>query len=106
MFICNGIYYKKTKKQENAEQTQELLQASSVIASATGRSMEDVMDRIRSGLLGITQAIDDLGVNANVALLEALVALLYALIASSVAVKAFSIVIAVFSSISKKQYWI
>ena len=55
---------------ENAEQTQKLLQASSVIASATGRSMEDVMDRIRSGLLGNTEAIEDLGVNVNVALLE------------------------------------
>lgn len=55
---------------ENAEQTQKLLKASSVIASATGRSMEDVMDRIRSGLLGNTEAIEDLGVNVNVALLE------------------------------------
>lgn len=55
---------------ENATKTQELLQASSVIASATGRSMEDVMDRIRSGLLGNTEAIEDLGVNVNVALLE------------------------------------
>lgn len=55
---------------ENAEKTQELLQASSVIASSTGRSMEDVMDRIRSGLLGNTEAIEDLGVNVNVALLQ------------------------------------
>lgn len=55
---------------ENAEKTQELLQASSLIASSTGRSMEDVMDRIRSGLLGNTEAIEDLGVNVNVALLE------------------------------------
>ena len=47
-----------------------LLKASSVIASATGRTMEDVMDRIRSGLLGNTEAIEDLGVNVNVALLE------------------------------------
>lgn len=54
---------------ENAQQTQNLLKASSVIASATGRSMEDVMDRIRSGLLGNTEAIEDLGVNVNVALL-------------------------------------
>lgn len=57
-------------QQKNAEQTQKLLQASSIIASATGRSMEDVMDRIRSGLLGNTEAIEDLGVNVNVALLE------------------------------------
>lgn len=57
-------------QKDNAKQTQNLLQASSVIASATGRSMEDVMDRIRSGLLGNTEAIEDLGVNVNVALLE------------------------------------
>lgn len=50
--------------------TTELLKASSVIASATGRTMEDVMERIRSGLLGNTEAIEDLGVNVNVALLE------------------------------------
>lgn len=57
-------------QKENAEYTQELLKASSVIASSTGRTMEDVMDRIRSGLLGNTEAIEDLGVNVNVALLE------------------------------------
>ena len=55
---------------ENAQYTQELLEASSVIASATGRTMEDVMDRIRSGLLGNTEAIEDLGVNVNVAMIE------------------------------------
>lgn len=57
-------------EEENAKYTQDLLKASSVIASATGRTMEDVMDRIRSGLLGNTEAIEDLGVNVNVALLE------------------------------------
>lgn len=55
---------------KNAQYTQDLLKASSVIASATGRTMEDVMDRIRSGLLGNTEAIEDLGVNVNVSLLE------------------------------------
>lgn len=57
-------------EKENAKYTQELLKASSVIASATGRTMEDVMDRIRSGLLGNTEAIEDLGINVNIALLE------------------------------------
>lgn len=57
-------------EEENAQYTQELLQASSIIASATGRTMEDVMDRIRSGLLGNTEAIEDLGVNVNVAMIE------------------------------------
>lgn len=50
--------------------TQELLKASSIIASNTGRTIEDVNQRLRSGLLGNTEAIEDLGVNVNVALLE------------------------------------
>ena len=57
-------------EEENALYTQQLLKASSVIASSTGRTMQDVMDRIRSGLLGNTEAIEDLGVNVNVSLLE------------------------------------
>lgn len=57
-------------EEENALYTQQLLEASSIIASSTGRTMEDVMDRIRSGLLGNTEAIEDLGVNVNVAMLE------------------------------------
>lgn len=48
-----------------------LLKASSIIASGTGRTMEDVMERIRSGLLGNTEAIEDLGVNVNVGTLTA-----------------------------------
>lgn len=50
--------------------TQDLLKASAVTASATGRSMEDVMERIRSGMLGNTEAIEDLGINIFVNLLE------------------------------------
>lgn len=53
-----------------ANYTTELLKASSIIASGTGRTMTDVMERIRSGLLGNTEAIEDLGVNVNVAMLE------------------------------------
>ncbi|MCG7406785.1 hypothetical protein MH117_05085 [Paenibacillus sp. ACRRX] len=50
--------------------TRDLIKASAVISAATGRTMEDVMFRIRSGLLGNTEAIEDLGVNVNVAMLE------------------------------------
>lgn len=50
--------------------TKQLIEASAVIASRTGRTVEDVSERIRSGLLGNTEAIEDLGVNVNVALLE------------------------------------
>lgn len=49
--------------------TEELLKASAIVASATGRNMEDVMDRIRSGMLGETDAIEDLGINVNNAML-------------------------------------
>ncbi|TDT63429.1 phage tail protein [Fonticella tunisiensis] len=56
--------------QEAMTYTTDLLKASSIIASSTGRSMEDVMERIRSGLLGNTEAIEDLGVNVNVAMIE------------------------------------
>jgi phage-related protein len=55
---------------ETAKRTQDLLQTTAVIASATGRSFEDTSDRIRSGLLGSTEAIEDLGININVAMLE------------------------------------
>lgn len=56
--------------QETTQYTTELLKASAVVASATGRTMEDTMERIRSGLLGNTEAIEDLGINVNVAMLE------------------------------------
>lgn len=37
--------------------TVKMLETSAVVASATGRSMDDVMNRIRSGMLGSTEAI-------------------------------------------------
>lgn len=51
--------------------TVKMLQTSAVVASATGRSMDDVMNRIRSGMLGSTEAIEDLGINVNVSMIEA-----------------------------------
>lgn len=55
---------------ETMRRTQDLLKASAIVSSATGRSMDDVMDRIRSGLLGSTEAIEDLGINVNISLIE------------------------------------
>ncbi len=55
---------------ETEKLTTDLLKASAVTASATGRTMEDTMERIRSGLLGNTESIEDLGINVNVAMLE------------------------------------
>lgn len=45
--------------------TQELLKSSAIVASASGRTMTDVMERIRSGMLGNTEAVEDLGVNVQ-----------------------------------------
>lgn len=50
--------------------TQNLLQASAVVASSTGRTMDDVMQRIRSGLMGNTEAIEDLGIYAQVGMIK------------------------------------
>lgn len=56
--------------EETASQTQELMKASSIIASKTGRTYEDVSERIRSGMLGSTEAIEDLGVYTNISMIE------------------------------------
>lgn len=50
--------------------TTKLLETSSIIAQGTGRTMTDVMERIRSGLLGNTEAIEDLGVMVQVKMIE------------------------------------
>lgn len=50
---------------ESAKLTNEMLQATAVIASQTGRTYEDVFEKIRSGLYGQTRAIDDLGVSVR-----------------------------------------
>lgn len=56
--------------QDNAEQTQKLLEATAVIASKTGRSYDDTANRIRSGMLGSTEAIEYLGIYTQVSMLE------------------------------------
>ena len=54
----------------NAELTNRYLNMTAVIASKTGRTVEDVQERIRSGLLGNTEAVEDLGVFVNVKTIE------------------------------------
>ena len=54
----------------NAKLTNEFLRATAVIANKTGRTVEDVQNRIRSGLLGSTEAIEDLGVYTKVSSIE------------------------------------
>lgn len=38
--------------------TEQLLQGGAIVASKTGRTMDDTMNRIRSGILGSTEAIN------------------------------------------------
>lgn len=52
------------------QRTQELLQTTAIIANGTGRTIEDVMERMRSGLLGNVQAINDLGIYANNSMIQ------------------------------------
>ena len=54
----------------NAQLTTEYLNMTAVVASKTGRTMEDVQERIRSGLLGNTEAVEDLGIFVNVKTIE------------------------------------
>lgn len=55
---------------ENAKLTNAMLNQTAVIATNTGRTFDEVFEKIQSGLFGNTRAIDDLGVYVNVATLE------------------------------------
>ena len=60
-------------EQDGAKMTQyttDLMKATTIIASNTGRTVADVSERIRSGILGNTEAIEDLGIYAQVAMLK------------------------------------
>ncbi|HSH50587.1 MAG TPA: hypothetical protein VK982_02585 [Bacteroidales bacterium] len=46
-----------TDTRETANQTQKLMTAAAIISSKTGRTYDDVANRIRSGMLGSTEAI-------------------------------------------------
>jgi len=52
------------------EQTKEFVKATRIVASWTGRTNDDVTERMRSGLLGNTEAIEDLGIFVNVSMIE------------------------------------
>ena len=54
----------------NAELTNRYLNMTAAVASKTGRTVQDVQERVRSGLLGNTEAIEDLGVFVNVKTIE------------------------------------
>ena len=54
-----------------ADTTQKLLESAGIIAGATGYSVNDVLENLRSGILGSSEAVDQLGLNLKVASLEA-----------------------------------
>jgi len=51
--------------------TQKLLEAAGTIASATGYAVEDVLENLRSGINGSSEAVDQLGLNLKTANLAA-----------------------------------
>ncbi|MFD1954302.1 hypothetical protein ACFSL6_08960 [Paenibacillus thailandensis] len=59
-----------SSKAQLATFTQDLLKASTIIQSRTGRSLADVNERILSGLRGETDAIEDLGIQISVSMIE------------------------------------
>ncbi len=56
--------------QTTATETEKLMKAAAIISSKTGRSYDDVSERIRSGMMGSTEAIEDLGVYTQISMLE------------------------------------
>jgi len=63
-----GVFAKDT--QETAQYTEDLMKAAAIISSKTGRTYDDTANRIRSGMLGSTEAIEDLGVYTNVSIMR------------------------------------
>ena len=68
--VYGNLFSVWADQKTNAELTTQYLNMTAVVASKTGRSVEDVQERIRSGLLGNTEAIEDLGVFVNVKTIE------------------------------------
>lgn len=68
--VYGNLFSVWADQQTNAELTAKYLNMTAVVASKTGRTVEDVQERIRSGLLGNTEAIEDLGVFVNVKTIE------------------------------------
>ena len=56
--------------EENAQITQKLLESAGTIASATGYDLEYVLQGLRSGIMGSTQAIDQFGLSVKVGKLQ------------------------------------
>lgn len=68
--VYGNLFSVWADQKTNAELTAQYLNMTAVVASKTGRTVEDVQERVRSGLLGNTEAIEDLGVFVNVKTIE------------------------------------
>ena len=68
--IYGNLFSVWADQKTNAELTAHYLNMTAVVASKSGRTVEDVQERVRSGLLGNTEAIEDLGIFVNVKTIE------------------------------------
>lgn len=68
--VYGNLFSVWADQEQNAMLTTQYLNATAVVASKTGRTMTDVQERIRSGLLGNTEAVEDLGIFVNVKTIE------------------------------------
>lgn len=68
--VYGNLFSVWADQETNAELTNQYLNTTAVMASKTGRTMSDVQERIRSGLLGNTEAVEDLGIFVNIKTIE------------------------------------
>ena len=68
--VYGNLFSVWADQETNAQLTNRYLKMTAVVASKTGRTVEDVQERVRSGLLGNTEAIEDLGIFVNVKTIE------------------------------------
>lgn len=65
-----NIFSSFSDQRTNAELTTEFLNLTAVIASKTGRTLEETQEKIKSGLFGNIRAVDDLGIYVRQTTLE------------------------------------
>ena len=68
--VYGNLFSVWADSETNALLTNRYLEMTAVVASKTGRTMEDVQERIRSGLLVNTEAVEDLGIFVNIKTIE------------------------------------
>ena len=56
--------------EQTAAGTANLMNAATIVASKTGRTVQDVLERFRSGMLGNTESIEDIGIQVAQSVIE------------------------------------